>query len=557
MLPMNSSTLLTRFFVASMTLISAGFISSKSIAQTITYSPISNNVDMLVANIFGVQCEGVTNIQVNGAPFAIARFDYGQGVGLNSGMMLTTGVPTYSQMPSGAFASTGIGSPGDMDIINYGNLNGSGAVSYDAVSIEFDFTPQVTDTIRFTYIFASEEYPEYSNSSFNDRFMFLVSENAGIPQNIAQVPGTTTTVEINSINQIVNPQYYIDNNGIPSAGYFVFDGYTVPLEAKFFAQVGSTYHIKLVISDIADAVFDSAILLNEQESYNNIEGQLTVNNLPAEGILDVFNFVDDTLLATPVQSIVVSGGTYLADSLMTGMYHVRFTPDPVLFPGAIPLYFQTGSSWTNADPIGLPCYLNNADIDADTVNGFDGTSSIFGNIIIDTTFLKITTVPFEGAYVQLIDQITQQTVSFAYTDANGNYALTGVPDGSFYILVDVPYIPQSDTHTVTITGGISGEGFDYAIMTDGIEMNGSPSLGIAPKQTIEFSMYPNPANDNLVMTIQGTESHVVQIMTLNGQLVQSLSLDGGKHSVSTKDLANGLYLLIVDGGQPQRLVVRH
>ncbi len=114
---------------------------------------------------------------------------------------------------------------------------------------------------------------------------------------------------------------------------------------------------------------------------------------------------------------------------------------------------------------------------------------------------------------------------------------------NFNILVDVPYIPQSDTHMVTITGGISGEGFDYAIMTDGIEMNGSPSLGIAPKQTIEFSMYPNPANDNLVMTIQGTESHVVQIMTLNGQLVQSLSLDGGKHSVSTKDLANGLYYI--------------
>lgn len=525
-------------------------------AQPIAYSSISN-VDMLVANIFGVQCEGVSNVQVNGASFAVGRFDNGQAVNMNSGMILSTGMLNYAYQPSNVFASYQIGSPGDIDIINYGNLSGSGAESYDAVSVEFDFTPLVTDTIRFTYIFASEEYPEYSNSSFNDRFMFLVSENGNVPQNIAQVPGTSTAVEINSINQMVNPQYYVDNMSGPAWSYFVFDGYTVPLEAKFYAQIGSTYHIKLVISDIADGIYDSAILLDEQESYNDIEGQLTVNGVPAEGVIDVFNFVEDTLLATPVQSIVVSAGTYLADSLTSGMYHVRFTPDPLLFPGAVPLYFQTGSSWSTADPIGLPCYLNNADIDADTVNGFDGSATIFGNIVIDTSYLKSLTEPFEGAYVQLIDQSNGRTVAFAYTDVNGDYMLTGVPDGTFGIIVDVPYIPQAETHTFTIAGGISGEGFDYAIMTDGIFLNGDPTLDVATEELVQFAIHPNPVNENLFVTISGTEDQLVRVLTLNGQLIQSQVVSAGVQTIGTKGLSNGIYLLQVGNGQPQRLVVQH
>jgi hypothetical protein len=312
-----------------------------------------------------------------------------------------------------------------------------------------------------------------------------------------------------------------------------------------------------VISDISDAIFDSAILLDEQESYNDIEGQLTVNGLPAEGVIDVFNFVEDTLLATPVQSIVVSAGTYLADSLTSGMYHVRFTPDPILFPGAVPLYFQTGSSWSTADPIGLPCYLNNADIDADTVNGFDGSATIFGNIVIDTSYLKAITEPFEGAYVQLIDQANGHTVAFAYTDVNGDYALTDVPDGTFEIIVDVPYIPMAETHTFTIAGGISGEGFDYAILTDGIFLNGDPSLDVATQELVQFAIHPNPVNENLFVTISGTEEQLVRVLTLNGQLVQSQVVSAGVQTVSTKALSNGVYLLQVGNGQPQRLVVQH
>jgi len=333
------------------------------IALLLTYSNYSNSqlvysgvsdLEVLITNIFGVQCQGISNVGIQGTQAQIARFENGAALGVNSGLVLSTGFPNMSSAPSSTFSSYNLNMPGDNDIILYGNLSGQGAYSYDAIAVHFDFTPIINDTIRFNYIFASEEYPEYSNTPYNDRFLFLVSENGGTPVNIAQVPGTTTPVEINSINQIINSQYYNDNSTGLNSTNFVFDGYTVPLEAKFYAQVGNTYHIKLVISDVTDGIFDSAIFLDEQESNNDISGSLTVNGQPAEGVLEVFNFVQDTVVAIPVETVNVTNGNYLADSLPTGLYHVRFTPDPVLFPGAVPLYFATSSTWTGADAIGLP-----------------------------------------------------------------------------------------------------------------------------------------------------------------------------------------------------------
>ena len=169
----------------------------------LTYSNFSNSqliysgvsdLEVLITNIFGVQCQGITNVGLQGTQAQIARFENGLALGVNSGLVLSTGFPNMSSVPSSQFSSYNLNMPGDNDIILYGNLSGQGAYSFDAIAVHFDFTPIVTDTIRFNYIFASEEYPEYSNTTYNDRFLFLVSENGGTPVNIAQVPGTTVPV---------------------------------------------------------------------------------------------------------------------------------------------------------------------------------------------------------------------------------------------------------------------------------------------------------------------------------------------------------------------------
>lgn len=154
-------------------------------------------------------------------------------------------------------------------------------VDLDALAIDLVFEPAILefdfvatgDSIKFQYVFASEEYLEYVDTEFNDVFGFFLSgpgitgPYTGNAVNLAVVPGTTDVVSVNTINNVTNSGFYIDNgtgfeppyNG--SDTYIQFDGFTTPLTARSAVQCGETYHIKLAICDVGDPEWDSGIFL--------------------------------------------------------------------------------------------------------------------------------------------------------------------------------------------------------------------------------------------------------------------------------------------------------
>ena len=127
--------------------------------------------------------------------------------------------------------------------------------------LEFDFVPQGPE-IKFEYVFASEEYPEFVDSDFNDVFGFFLSgpgilgDYSNSAKNIAVIPNTTTPISINNVNSGLNSAYYVSNTGGSTIQY---DGFTTVLTAKSEVQCGLTYHIKLAIADVQDNIFDSAV----------------------------------------------------------------------------------------------------------------------------------------------------------------------------------------------------------------------------------------------------------------------------------------------------------
>lgn len=225
----------------------------------------------------------VSNISFAGSPSAIGRFTAGgTNLGINTGVVITTGT----------IANNGSGPQGPNNQSNSGvdnnypgfsaltNLVG-GTSTYNASILEFDFIPY-SDTVRFKYVFGSEEYPEYVGSQFNDVFAFFIS-GPGIPggtQNIARLP-SGVPVTINNVNNgnpggtgsgvgaspAVNPAYFVNNgNGSQSpynssAAYIQYDGFTKVLEAVSKVQCGQTYHLIIAIADVGDGIFDSGIFL--------------------------------------------------------------------------------------------------------------------------------------------------------------------------------------------------------------------------------------------------------------------------------------------------------
>ena len=217
-----------------------------------------------------------SNISFTGNPLAISSFTFAPSgnLGFGNGLLMSTGrAVTGTNGPqgpnTGGNITSGFGLPGDADLAAIAGepLNNL----EDAVVLEFDFIPQ-SDSVKFNYIFSSEEYNEFVNTSYNDIFAFILSgvTTTLAPVNIALVPGTSLPVSIGNINNgsntpsnglpnADNPFYFRDNTN--SSIDIAYDGLTKVLTARHAVICGQTYHIKLVIADVADGTLDSGVFL--------------------------------------------------------------------------------------------------------------------------------------------------------------------------------------------------------------------------------------------------------------------------------------------------------
>ncbi len=212
----------------------------------------------------------VSNVTYTGLAAASGTFNgSASNVGFASGVLLTSGTIQDAVGPNNLqFVSSDNALPGDPDLDAIMNPTSSN----DASVLEFDFIP-VSDTVKFRYVFGSDEYMVFANTGISDGFGFFIS-GPGITgpysnnsKNIALIPGTSTPVTIDNVNLNFNPQYYIDNgNGIgsgtaPDGASVQYNGFTVPLTAISAVQCGQTYHIKIAIGDGSDGIYDSGVFL--------------------------------------------------------------------------------------------------------------------------------------------------------------------------------------------------------------------------------------------------------------------------------------------------------
>lgn len=236
----------------------------------------------LVQNVLLGPGVTVSNITYTGSINCRGTFDgTSANIGFASGVLLSCGDIANAVGPNNSESASGanglVGDP-DLDLIM------SPTTSEDATILEFDFVP-LSDTVKFRYVFGSEEYMEYVSSfpgGINDGFGFFIS-GPGIngpfsnnAENIAIIPGTTLPVTMFNLNLNNNGAYYFDNGcggcffgGTAPDGLTVqYDGFTVPLTAISPVQCGQTYHIKIVIGDGGDAIIDSGVFL-EAESFSS------------------------------------------------------------------------------------------------------------------------------------------------------------------------------------------------------------------------------------------------------------------------------------------------
>jgi len=238
---------------------------AQSIQVDDTYSA-QQLVEALVQN----SCAQISNVSINGGSGGGNSFGYftaGDNFPFANGIVLTTGLALSAQGPNTSLIGDGWeGWGGDSDLEDALSITSS----FNATVLEFDFVPSA-DHISFDYIFASEEYTTWSSEdmcNYSDGFAFLlkvVGDNSpGSNQNLAVIPGTDVPVKVTTVRGAgfcpsANEEYFEAFNGTDHPTNF--NGQTVVLTAQADVLPGTVYHIKLVIADQGDTIYDSAIFL--------------------------------------------------------------------------------------------------------------------------------------------------------------------------------------------------------------------------------------------------------------------------------------------------------
>ncbi|MEG3991014.1 choice-of-anchor L domain-containing protein [Microcoleus sp. S28C3] len=216
----------------------------------------TNNIETLKNNLLGANTVGLSNFSVsimgNSAAFGTFTND---PFGLTSGVVLSTGkvadIPgqnRYDNDKIGSDLSTDFGPEGEQGDVTQLNLS--------------FFANSTVEKLFFQYVFASEEFPEFGGSKYNDNFELLLNGT-----NLAKL-SDGKTVKIN--NLVPDPKHrskdhpdYIDNPSLTgiAANIVKLDGFTKVLGFEGLLKQNQTNVLSIRIKDVGDGNLDSAVFI--------------------------------------------------------------------------------------------------------------------------------------------------------------------------------------------------------------------------------------------------------------------------------------------------------
>lgn len=270
----------------------------------------SANATQMAETIFG---DGVTVVgaSYSGSSYSSAIYSGGDSIAPgvtpgDTGVILSTGVASWftnswgssNQSNARSYNSGGPNNDSDFNDI-------AGTSTYDASFLEVDFIPE-GDTMTMQFVFASDEYPEYSNSVYNDMVGVWIN-GQHVPLSV-----TNTATAVGGVNQNENINLYNDNTG--DAYNTEMDGFTVTMTLTIPVNPDVVNSIKIGIADVSDSSYDSSLLIAGDSIQTDLVAMDDAVTLQ-EGTTKTVDLLDNdlnatggTLTITHINGIAVSAG---------------------------------------------------------------------------------------------------------------------------------------------------------------------------------------------------------------------------------------------------------
>ncbi len=152
-----------------------------------------------------------------------------------------------------------------------------------------------------------------------------------------------------------------------------------------------------------------------------------------------------------------------------------------------------------------------------------------GHVLLNTTSITVT-CNVDGALVA----ISQNNVLLGWAISSGGQAV-----------ITIPTLTTNDYLIVTATKQ------NYATYQHAVQVDNGP-LGLIDLD-MEFTIYPNPANNELQLVVSNGTAESIRIISLDGKVVFAKLLNGNQEVVNTSSLQSGSYIVeIISGTQSVR-----
>ncbi|MDJ1008220.1 MAG: Hint domain-containing protein [Paracoccaceae bacterium] len=226
----------------------------------------------------------------------------------DSGVILSTGdsrafTRTGSQSNVSSSTTTSNNGPNNDPDFNAA----AGGSTFDASYLDIDFVPDAdVEFITLQFVLASEEYPEFAGSIYNDQVGVWMN---GSP---VALPAGNGQASVGNINQSGGVNLFQDNTG--DQFNTEMDGFTVTLSMTIPVTPGEVNSLRIGIADVADSQYDSNVLIaadSVQGSLIAVEDDVLLRP-GTEGTLDALandvNNTGGTVSITQINGIDVAPG---------------------------------------------------------------------------------------------------------------------------------------------------------------------------------------------------------------------------------------------------------
>lgn len=212
--------------------------------------------------------------------------------------------------------------------------------------------------------------------------------------------------------------------------------------------------------------------------------------------------------------------------------------------GGLPVTYNSNGAYVTSQNIDLSANTAFSNITSFTMAGVN--MSLFIDDL-DFEAAVILPVTLQNFSARLAGNKTQLNWQISNEINVEKYSVETSLDGSHWQSLDgikPANVPGSKSYTYTHNDPVSGNNF-YRLKMQDIDGKYTYSnvLRIRFGQLISTSIYPNPAKDNLIVTLPGTQTGTLHIINTAGNIVMKKILQGNAVSIDIRRLPPGIYSL--------------